>query len=474
MPSLSSVFISHSHKDHLLAAAFGESLSATFGGIKVHYSSDKEAGGGPQAGHNWLEWIQSKMLECQEALLLLTPYSIQKPWPMWESGAVGGIALATLAAGSKGTATGGKAVIPIRFNLPQESLPGPFVVTQSFDGTNEASLTKLLGDLMVRYNFEGYPRDVIEPVLKARVPPLQKRVREWLNASPVLVTEGTVTEWCARLDQLRERKQSANVAYLHRWIALMYEGRADTAEPDAQAWGAKRTNGPWDVRLHLRLGENYALCNQLKKAIEQYELASELAPLDVYVLYKVAKSHLESGNPEGARNTIDRILRLDPEAVKWNAEVAGLEGRYWKDEGLRRETEGKPGQAKECYSKARDAYQAAMDTDKDAAYYLADNVGQMSFKLHDRAGAEAAYAKAKDALESVQPNNENVWTMATRATTALVLGKEADALQFLTRIREILIPTEDERKRIRGGLELVRSGLGKTAEDYQTWVKALG
>ena len=79
MATLKKVFISHSHSDHDLAAAFRDAIRGIFGQVEVAFSSDKEAGGGPQAGTSWLDWIYRQVQDCEEALLLLTPYSIQKP-----------------------------------------------------------------------------------------------------------------------------------------------------------------------------------------------------------------------------------------------------------------------------------------------------------------------------------------------------------------------------------------------------------
>jgi hypothetical protein len=120
MPELRHLFVSHSHKDRPLAAAFKTALTTILPELKVAYSSDKDAGGGPQGGRNWLDWIREQMLACQEALLLLTPYSIQKPWPMWEAGAVAGMAEAR-----PDDAALKKAVTPLRFNLPADGLPRP-------------------------------------------------------------------------------------------------------------------------------------------------------------------------------------------------------------------------------------------------------------------------------------------------------------------------------------------------------------
>ena len=133
MPELKKVFISHSHKDAPLASAFRDTLKQIFSNVDVAFSSDKTAGGGPQSGSNWLDWIHDNMRDCQESLLLLTPYSIRQPWPMWEAGAVGGMAII-----KPDQAAAPKVVTPIRFNIVQEALPGPFVVTQAVDGRDRS------------------------------------------------------------------------------------------------------------------------------------------------------------------------------------------------------------------------------------------------------------------------------------------------------------------------------------------------
>jgi tetratricopeptide (TPR) repeat protein len=194
----------------------------------------------------------------------------------------------------------------------------------------------------------------------------------------------------------------------------------------------------------------------------------------VFVLHKLAKSYLDTKDNDGARRTIDRIVDLDSQALKWNAEVAGLEGRYWKDQGRANESNNRPEQARECYRKARDAYQAVMEIEGDqVSFYMADNVGQMSLKLGEPDAARRAYEKASAALEGVTSDNEDVWSLATRVTTALVLGHEDEALKGLARINR-LGPNESDRRSIRGGLELVHSGLKTSDAAYRTWLAALG
>jgi len=308
-------------------------------------------------------------------------------------------------------------------------------------------------------------------VLKAEVTRLYERIAAWQDRAPTIVTEGVITEWCARLDRLRETRRSADVGYLHRWIRLLYEG-PEPEGADSRAWG-ESGGSRWDIRLHLRLAENYELSGQAGKAIEQYRLAAELAPLDVFVLHRLAKSLLDVGNAEQARAAIDRIFALDHNARKWNAEVAGLEGRYWKDLALASEKADRSGEARDRFAKARAAYQAAMNIEGDlVSYYMADNVGQMSLKLREPDAARAAYDKAIVALERVKPENENVWTLATRATAALVLGRRDDGLAYLSKIHAMAAGDPQKASIIRG-LGIVRDGLGAAAAEYQSWVDAL-
>jgi hypothetical protein len=154
--TLQKLFISHSDLDWLLAKSFKDTLGSLFPGIEVGVSSDSVPGAGPAAGSSWLEWVYRQILECQETLLLLTPHSLQRPWPVWEAGAVAGVAMASQIR---------KPVTPILFGLSEEVvLRGPFLVTQTFDGTSEAALRKLFGDLMRRHAY----RDVTDEAVGFR------------------------------------------------------------------------------------------------------------------------------------------------------------------------------------------------------------------------------------------------------------------------------------------------------------------
>ena len=60
----------------------------------MHFSTSKQVGSGPDHGDNWMTWIaEFQVKQCDFALVLLTPASIQKPWIVWETGAVHGAAM---------------------------------------------------------------------------------------------------------------------------------------------------------------------------------------------------------------------------------------------------------------------------------------------------------------------------------------------------------------------------------------------
>jgi tetratricopeptide (TPR) repeat protein len=254
----------------------------------------------------------------------------------------------------------------------------------------------------------------------------------------------------------------------------MYEG-PQRGEEDRKTWNKTPHRETWDLRLHLRLAENYTIARQFKEAIEQYLLAAQLAPLDVFVLHRLAQVYLDVSDADSARRTIDHILGLDQDALKWNAEIAGLEGRYWKDQGRKRQAENKPQQADESFRKALQAYQAAMDVDGFRVdFYMADNVGQLSLTLGDIDAAKKAYARARTAFESMTAETENVWSMASRANAALVLMEdEHDALGYRAQIRNFE-PPHTQTFSICRGLQLVEKALKKSDSDYGRWVAALG
>src|SRR5262245_38740954 len=112
------IFISLTKEDTRLADALRTLSHEVLGdAVTVSYSTSKELGIGPKAGADWFGWIVDQVSGCDLALILVTPQSVQKPWILWEAGAVYGAAFA------KGTT--GK-VRPLLYLVKENQLPSPF------------------------------------------------------------------------------------------------------------------------------------------------------------------------------------------------------------------------------------------------------------------------------------------------------------------------------------------------------------
>ncbi len=140
---MAGIFVSHTHSDKPIADSFAELIKTLFGEeILVSYSSKKELEGGIHPGEEWFHWIVEQVRQTEIALILLTPASIQKPWILWEAGAVAGAAYATV--------TDRARVYPVTFGIRPSEVPTPFANTQTITGTDKADVLKLTSDLLER------------------------------------------------------------------------------------------------------------------------------------------------------------------------------------------------------------------------------------------------------------------------------------------------------------------------------------
>ena len=113
------IFISVTHADAGLAEALSDAMKALFGAIvRVYFSPSKELEGGIRHGEDWFDWIARHVQQCDFALILITPSSVQKPWILWEAGAVYGVAIA------KGR-EGQRKVRPLVYQIDDAQIPSP-------------------------------------------------------------------------------------------------------------------------------------------------------------------------------------------------------------------------------------------------------------------------------------------------------------------------------------------------------------
>jgi tetratricopeptide (TPR) repeat protein len=308
------IFLSHTTTDAEVAHAIRAALEFLFGEgtLTISYSTRKDLEGSIQSGEDWFGWITEQVREARVTLVVLTPASVQKPWILWETGAVYGAAASQ-------EETDLRRVRPLTFGIQNSDLPGPIASMrlQHTQADREDGVRQLLNDLV---------RDMQAELSVERFLSVAQRVdgavRQWLEKTgealrlaPLLPTEPVVQEWLARLDELSAGDRASEVDHLHQWMVVAFGRELD---------GAER---PLDVRLHRRLGDLYAASLRHDKAAEQYALAHKLAPRDIYTLRFLGKAYLDDRRVPDAGRVVADIDQLDPTAAVVNPQCAALKGR---------------------------------------------------------------------------------------------------------------------------------------------------
>ena len=118
-PRSREIFISLTAADTGIADAFSDAIRRLVGdAVEVMYSTSRQLDRSPRHGENWLTWIVDRVRNCDFALVLITPCSVEKPWILWEVGAVHGAAAAT-------NVEGLRKVRPIIYQLDIDQIPSP-------------------------------------------------------------------------------------------------------------------------------------------------------------------------------------------------------------------------------------------------------------------------------------------------------------------------------------------------------------
>jgi tetratricopeptide (TPR) repeat protein len=428
------IFISHTHSDKGIADAIRDALANLFGeAVTVVYSTNKQADGGVGHGADWFRWIQDRVGASQLALILLTPSSIQKPWVLWEAGAVAGAAIAS----------GGKfdKVRPLTFQLGSKEIPQPFQRAQTEPGDRKEGATRFFEQVVAEFAGAVTPTRLMEAGkrLDKTVDTYIARVRHELRDAPTLPSEEAIQEWCSRLDGLRQENRFSETRQMHAWLKVAF-GRDIEGVPQ-----------PIDLRIHRRLGALYLSADDPGNAAAEFRLARTLGPRDMFILRSLGQALLDLKDSAGAGEVIERMKELHPGAFEENVECAALLAKWSRQKG---DVDG-----------AIDAYEKALDANPDS-YYLADVLGQT---LLERGRKDKAREKFERALEIVEKLGEvNLWSRATGATAAIVLGNDEKAASHLRAIAALKIGA-GERASIEGALRQVADRVDKSRQWLDVW-----
>jgi hypothetical protein len=255
------VFISHDTRDADLAEAFGNLLTDASGGMLQSFrSSDRRGTAGIEFGAEWYKAIMTSLDQATDVVALLTPYSLNRPWILYESG---------VAKGKLNTTVLG---VAIGVKLENANI-GPFAQFQNC-GEDVESLTKLVLQLIKR-NPSAVPREeavkrqveaftsTVQPILTSRensedgadtqsegssVAQMFEEVKVLVNDLPARLE--------ARMGEHHQLKRSKRPRHMH---PLMYERllHSSTLREDSPTVGLLllgsmvRDDYPWFYELAL-------------------------------------------------------------------------------------------------------------------------------------------------------------------------------------------------------------------------------
>lgn len=428
------IFVSLTEHDTPIAEALKDAFKQLFGqALDVQFSSSKSVDGGIGMGEDWFQWIVERVKACHFALILITPSSVNKPWILWEAGAVAGAALAS----SSGSM---RKVRPMVYQVSTDLIPSPIrdSKAQYRRGDNAADFEFMLNELLTDLMAE-LPRDLIPEFgkkINGVITTYLEKVDRALLDAPAVMAPAVIEEWLLRLNRLRDENRPSDAEHLQDWMDLAF-GRGGPGKADRPQ--------PLDLRIHSGLADLYLKAKNPKRAIVQLELARRLAPRDIYVLRQLGKARLDAGDRDEAREVIDRIHKLDARAVLHNAECAALAGRWHREGG--------------DYKRAEQVLSEALSADS-KSYYLANLLAEVRLQDGNRAGAEDAYRQALAIIKRLGENN--IWVLATAANAAFFVGDDETAVQALVDI---------QRQRPDGGTwATIERGLSNVADQVDNGI----
>jgi tetratricopeptide (TPR) repeat protein len=434
-----SIFISHTHADKEIAAAIRDAIQTLFGeAVGIRYSTNKELDGGIKPGEDWFRWIGQQVREARIALILLTPASIQKPWVLWEAGAVAGAALATEGADHR-------KLRPISYKLKGADIPSPFAREQVTDGLDREDAQRLFDDVVNEFS-GGIAQSRLIQIARKLAPVCDaylQQASEALRTAPLPVTEAAVQEWLERIAALEQEGRFSETDELHDWLNVAF-GRGEGAE-----------QRPFDLRIHRRLGELYSRAGRPERAAAEFALARQLAPRDLFILRKLGKACLDQKRMDDAREVLDAMSSLDSRAFVRNAENAALQARWFKDQG-------NPAEAARVL---KDAY-----ANNTMSHYLGDLYAQAQLDLGQVAEARQTYHQVLDLIDRLR--EQTIWTSATGFTAALADGDEPRQMTFLDEIARRR-PSPEAAESIRRGAARVAEAVGADRQAIERLEQAL-
>lgn len=195
-----------------------------------------------------------------------------------------------------------------------------------------------------------------------------------------------------RLDEARQHYRAAmaedasDCTPFTSYILLEAQARRDEAgrvslgearqEFEAALGRAEENSGPGDFRCHVVLGHAYAVLKRHADAARHLEIAHELDPENIEILFSLAMAHQESGHFEPALRHSRAALALDPE----HAATLNFVGYILAERGQE-------------LQESEALIRRALAKEPENGYYV-DSLGWVLFQKGDYAGAVVELERA--------------------------------------------------------------------------------
>lgn len=427
-----SLLISHAHDERPLAEAWKKLLEIiSMGAIKPWFSSDTNPEGGMQIGQEWREDLRQRIAGCDFVLAILSPKTRDRPWILWECGMANG-------------ADRERGIIPVVYSMRPEGLANPLSSFQAYPGDRRERVEEVCSRLLTEAGFSllapdlwRAPLDAYESAIAAHRPRRAQRTEDmalWRNRVDELVQSGRRDE----VPALRER---------------MYATFGEGFHPVA-------------AQLHDALSKVMLDLGHFADARAEANFALQVVGDDVDLLHRRALAEAGDHQLGEALATLQQLYSINA-SLRNNPEIAGLEGRIYRQRyrssGDRRDLDA----ASDAYSRAFDAHPTS--------YYAGVNSASLLLHAGEVERAESMYRRVLEVVDEVRSRPPvSYWADFTAGECRLGLGDVESALEdYRSGIMRNPQPAKRDRDSAAGGVIRIASARGFGDDVVARFVKLL-
>lgn len=395
------VFVSHAHEEQALA----ELLKMLFEGVSmgaasVWFSSDPRPSGGIPVGGQWRSTINEKLLEADFVIAIQTRLSVGRPWIIWESALA---ASSGKAAAREGQETGerraeGGGIVPVVFGMGKGELANPLNIYQIYVGDVRDQLAQLCVRLVEAVGLT-VPAAIIDQHIDAFLEGVE------LHGPRNPIGPEKMELWRDRIEDLVRSARASEVPGLR---SMMYASLGKPFEPT-------------DPSVHELLSRVLLDLERFEDALKEVDRALSVVGEDAQLLHRKALILAEMGDRDTALKIVTRTYELD-ENLRANPELAGLEGRLYREQW---QTTQDP----EVLEQAIEAYTRAFHADRQQ-YYPGVNAASLLQASGRECEAALLYEEVLKVTTRLRSRTRvPFWTDFTTGEVYLGLGRLQEALE---------------------------------------------